>query len=353
LNRRIKAWRFVCAVLSPTADAATISQLRNNIGTVERLWPDVFRFTDAHLVTPAFFAALTEKGLIPDVPNEPQQYMASIYELNACRNRCLSTQLDEAIGALNGCGIVPVLLKGASYLKERIYKDPATRIFSDLDLLIGEAEIPLAVETLDGIGYRATQSGMEYTRHRHAPPMFRPGEYGCIELHRRCVGKDLEHVLQADAVWKASVEKKREGLHYRVLSPTHMVMLSFLHSQLIDRFGETFTIGLRSLLDLLALDSACGVIQWDEIYARLMERNLQNRLRDYLFIAHRMSGFRVPEIRFGGREWAHYGISVTRIRWPKVDRLINRLPVFIWTSWDWIARVEQSFSGTRSTIGRP
>jgi len=104
-------------------------------------------------------------------------------------------------------------------------------------------------------------------------------------------------------------------------------MVSFLHSQVIDRFGETYTIGLRPLLDLLAMDSATGAaIQWDEIYVRLTESDLQNRLRDYLFIAHRMSEFRVPEIRFGGREWAHYGLGVSRIRWPKIQRLINRLP---------------------------
>jgi len=104
-----------------------------------------------------------------------------------------------------------------------------------------------------------------------------------------------------------------------------MVILSFIHSQVIDRFGETFTIGLRPLLDLLALDNACGAaIQWDEIYARLMECEIQNRLRDYLFVAHRVAGFRVPEMHFGGREWAHYGVCAARIRWPKIQELIDR-----------------------------
>jgi Uncharacterised nucleotidyltransferase len=326
MNRRITAWRLVCRVLSPNADSAMISQLRIDIQKVEPFWPNVFRFTDAHLVTPAFWVALIRKGLLANVPNEPQQYMSSMYRLNVCRNGSLSTQLEEAIRVLNGCGIVPVLLKGAAYLKEGIYIDPAARIFSDLDLLIREAEIPMALDTLKGIGYRGTEAGIHQTEHRHAPPIFRPGDYGAIELHRRCVRRNLEDVLQHQAVWECSVERKGEGLHYRVLSPTHMVMLSFLHSYIIDRFGETFTIGLRPVQDLLALDTAYGqFIHWDKIYAQLNDRDLRNRLQEYLLIANRLTGFSASRIRFGGREWAHYGVSVARIRWPKIEKLTNRL----------------------------
>jgi len=326
MNRRITAWRLVCSVLSPHADSAMISQLRIDIQKVEPFWPNVFRFTDAHLVTPAFWVALIRKRLLANVPNEPQQYMSSMYRLNVCRNGSLSTQLDEAIRALNGCGIVPVLLKGAAYLKEGIYRDPAARIFSDLDLLIREAEIPMALDTLKGIGYRGTEAGIHQTDHRHAPPIFRPGDYGAIELHRRCVRRNLEDVLQHQAVWECSVERKEEGLHYRVLSPTHMVMLSFLHSYIIDGFGETFTIGLRPVQDLLALDTAYGqFIHWDKIYAQLNDRDLRNRLQEFLLIANRLTGFSASRIRFGGREWAHYGVSVARIRWPKIEKLTNRL----------------------------
>jgi len=329
MNRRITAWRLVCRVLSPDADDATISQLSIDIQRVEPFWPQVLRFTDAHLVTLAFWAALIRKGVLTNIPNEPQQYMSSLYRLNARRNSSLSTQVEEAIRVLNGCGIVPVLLKGAAYLKEGIYRDPAARIFSDLDLLIREAEIPMALETLNGIGYRANEEGMDYyTEHRHVPPIFRPGDYGAIELHRRCVRRNLEDVLQHEAVWECSVEKNREGMQYRVLSPTHMVMLSFLHSHIIDRFGETFTIGLRPIQDLLALDTAYGrFIDWDEIHAQLNERGLRKRLQEYLLIANRLIGFRASPSRFGGREWAHYGVSVARIRWPKIEKLTNRLLV--------------------------
>src|SRR5262245_23700871 len=327
MNRRITAWRLVCRVLSPHDDA-TISRLCIDSQRVEPFWPQVLRFTDAHLVTPAFWAALVRKRLLPNIPNEAQQYMSTLYRLNARRNSSLSTQLDEAIRVLNGCAVVPVLLKGAAYLKEGIYRDPAARIFSDLDLLIREAEVPMAVETLKGIGYRANEEGMNYTEHRHVAPIFRPGDYGAIEIHRRCVRRNLEDVLQHEAVWECSIEKNREGLHYRVLSPTHMAMLSFLHSYIIDRFGETFTIGLRPIQDLLALDTAYGrLIDWDGIHAQLNERNLQRRLREYLLIANRLTGFRATPSRFGGREWARYGVSVARIRWPKIEKLTNRLLV--------------------------
>ena len=46
---------------------------------------------------------------------------------------------------MNSRGIVPVLLKGAAYLKTGVYEDPAARILSDLDLLVEEARVSEAV----------------------------------------------------------------------------------------------------------------------------------------------------------------------------------------------------------------
>ena len=327
MNRRITAWRFVCGVLSPQVETAETPRLQNQIESLERMWPDVFRFTDAHLVTPALMVALTHKRLIRHIPEEPQQYMSSIYEMNALRNASLLAQLEQAIRRLNGGGIVPVLLKGAAYLKEGVFKDSAARIFSDLDLLIAENEIPLALKILSGLGYRPAEDGTDYRRHRHVPPMFRPGDYGAIEVHRRCLRKDLEVVLGAGAVWEGLLNRKENGLHYRVLSPTHMVLLSFLHSQVIDRLGETCTIGLRPIQDLLALDSAYGkLIDWNEICVRLEGHPVDDHFRNYLFAASRLAGFKVqPKIRFSGKQWLHYSLSLARIGWPRIDGLAGRL----------------------------
>ena len=327
MNRRITAWRFVCRVLSPQVDADKTPGLKNQIESLERMWPEVFRFTDAHLVTPALRVALAHKRLIGHVPDEPLQYMASIYEMNALRNASLLLQLDEAIRALNGCGIAPVLIKGAAYLKEGVFKDSAARIFTDLDVLIAESEIPLALKILGGLGYRPAEDGTDYARHRHVPPMFRPGDYGAIEVHRRCLRKDLEVVLGAGAVWEGLLNRKENGLHYRLLSPTHTVLLSFLHSQVIDRLGETCTIGLRPIQDLLALDCVYGkLIDWNEIYLRLEGHPVHEHLRNYLFAAGRLAGFKArPKIRFSGSQWLHYGLSLARIGWPRIDGLAGRL----------------------------
>ncbi len=336
MNRRLAAWRFVCGVLSPGEDPAQISLLQDDIQALEGTWPHVIRLADAHRITPAVWASLNRKSLVEYLPEEPRQYIESLYEMNAKRNASLLAQLDEAIRVLNFRGIVPVLLKGAAYLKGDVYENPAARIFADLDLLIDEAAVPLAQEALHEAGYReSAENGMDYARHWHCPPLSRPGEYGSIEIHRRLLSTELGNILPIKAAWSASTEKSECGLRYRQLSPAHMITLSFLHSQIIDRFGETFTIGLRPIQDLAALQRTFKkLIQWDEIYALLKRHGAERHFRDYLFAASRVAGLTVsPEIRFGPREWAHYGIAHARIRWQRVERL----NIYEFSS-DWIRR---------------
>jgi hypothetical protein len=296
MNRRLTAWRFVCSVLSPCEDPAAISLLQHDIQVQRGNWRQVIRLADAHLVTAALWTGLNRKGLAEYLPEEPRQYIDSLHEMNARRNASLLGQLDETIRVLNTRGIVPVLLKGAAYLKTNIYADPAERIFSDLDVLIHEPEIPLALEALHGAGYHAAPgSGMDYSKHWHCAPMFRPGGYGTIEVHRHLLSAELAEILPTTVAWSASIEKNEQGLCYRHLSPAHTLILSFLHSQIIDRLGETYTIGFRPIQDLLALEAAYKeLIEWDEIYALLKRHGVQRRFRDYLFAASHVAGFNVP-----------------------------------------------------------
>ncbi len=110
--------------------------------------------------------------------------------------------------------------------------------------------------------------------------MFRSGDYACIELHRELVSEKLTTVLPLNDAWHESTEVCERGLRYRTLSPTHALILSFLHSQIIDRRDETFAIGLRSIQDLLALDAAFGPsIDWGGIQSRLRAHGLHGDFR--------------------------------------------------------------------------
>jgi hypothetical protein len=324
MNSRIRAWQFVCAAISPRADAAIISKMRRDIELLKNAWPAVIRLADSHLVTCAVWVGLKRKGLSVFLPDDPRQYLESMYTMNTRRNTALKEQIDESIHILNEKNIVPVLLKGAAYLKAGIFSDPAERIFSDLDILVGESEMPIAIKALRSAGYRDVPSGdMDFTNHRHRPAMFRTGANGTIELHHRLVTRELEEVLPTHAAVRASIARRHGGVCYRLLTPNHMVEMSFLHSQLIDRYDETFTIGLRPIHDLIGMSTSFkGLIDWKKIDALFERHGARSHFRNYLFAAVRIAGrTTITGVHLGTREWIHYSVACARVRWERIEKI--------------------------------
>jgi len=99
------------------------------------------------------------------------------------------------------------------------------------------------------------------------------------------------------------------------------LLISFLHSQIIDRRDETYAIGLRSIQDLLALDTAFGPnIDWEGIQSRMQAHDLHVEFQNYVFTATRATGFQAPRrMHFGLQEQLYYGIAQARIRWRRVE----------------------------------
>ena len=126
MNPGLAGWEFVCSALSPVEPEST-ERLRRLIA-LPNIWPEVVRLADSHLVTPAVWCGLVQKGLDSSLPDEPRRYLSSVYGMNQERNSSLLRQLDEAVLALNEVGIVPFLLKGAAHIRTGVYADPAARI---------------------------------------------------------------------------------------------------------------------------------------------------------------------------------------------------------------------------------
>jgi hypothetical protein len=323
MNPRTAAWQFVCDALSPGADSVAVSRLHRDVQRVNSAWPAVVRLADSHRIACAVWVGVSRKGLSRELPDDARQYFAALFEMNAQRTAAIEQQIDECVRAFNDKGIVPLLLKGAAYLKAAIISDPAERIFSDVDVLVAETEIPVAMAALRSLGYREVPTDhTDYRVHRHCRAMFRPGAYGTIELHHRLVSSDLEDLLPVGAAVRSSVERAEDGLRYRYLSPTHMLAMSFLHSQLIDHYGETFTIGLRSVQDFIALSEAFPErIDWQQIDDDCVRHGVEGHFRNYIFAAERIARRPVTGIAATSRSWIHYAVAQARIRWQRVERL--------------------------------
>jgi hypothetical protein len=86
------------------------------------------------------------------VPHGTLEFFRQAYYKNLARNLTLLQELKKILNALNNHGIRVMLLKGAA-LAETLYKNPALRPMSDLDLLVRKEDLAQAERELLDLGY--------------------------------------------------------------------------------------------------------------------------------------------------------------------------------------------------------
>ena len=90
----------------------------------------------SHLMLPAFYYCCKKKNLLAYLPEDLCLYLRKIYEINKERNKVLLKELRIISKCLENSGINHLILKGASLIKQKIYKDLGERMIGDIDILI-------------------------------------------------------------------------------------------------------------------------------------------------------------------------------------------------------------------------
>jgi Uncharacterised nucleotidyltransferase len=139
-------------------------------------------------------------------------------------------------------GVPFALLKGAAYLVD-LYPDPAARMLTDIDLLLGRADAGRIARRLRREGYQG-EIGPDYPEYRRFE-MWRPGAGHCrIEFHWRL---GLPGRLRADqeGLWARSRPATLEGIGCLRLEPVDAVLYHTAH--LADHY---FGPSLKWVIDL-------------------------------------------------------------------------------------------------------
>ena len=290
MNKQLAALDFTTRALRDDLQTNT-DTLRAEIRAGQPPWEAVVSLANNHLLTPALWVALNDKGLADDLPEDLHHYLQELHQLSVERNRHLRLQLLEAVRQLNTAGIVPVLLKGAKHLVTTIYADPGVRIMSDIDLLVSRADITPAYSTLQQLGYRPIEDvhGDYHDEHHHCAPLFRHGDYASVEIHRNLAEEPYETILPTAMVLAELEPLEIEGTRMKVLSPTHRILHNIIHSQLVDHLHDNGIIPLRSLHEVVTEQSKYEAdVDWLTIH-KLMDRHRRTRaLCAYLYMAHKL-----------------------------------------------------------------
>jgi hypothetical protein len=212
-------------------------------------WSALLALANDTLTTPALIDLVrSQRAAIPD---EVARYIEEIYDRNKMRNDRLAAQLEEALLALNGASIVPIMIKGTATLATCAPADRGLRLMSDLDLVVRPDEIDGTIQALAAIGYTIDcQSDRRHTK--WYADLKRPQDVGMIDLH---------DALPGQTFLAETAEQLRSRLRpiwfgagaALVPSPELQALVLVLHDQFQDHDYWTASIDLRHLLDLKAL----------------------------------------------------------------------------------------------------
>ncbi len=331
MNDNLTALRFITRCLN-NKNPVQASSLLDEIQSGDVPWESVAYLANNHLLTPALWVALQNKNLTSELPEDFREYLNELHHLSKQRNDKLRGQLLETIGYLNTLNITPILLKGAVHLVSDIYPDNGVRMMSDLDILVAQNEVEPTQEALINLGYQKnTDCEVDYPPdHHHCAPLFRPGDYASLEIHRQLLDKRYSHILSAETAIDASVPLIVDGHSMRVLNPSHRVLHNILHSQLMDQHYANGMIPLRSLYEVVTENAVSkNNIDWPMLIQLMDEHNKSKILQTYLYQTHRLFGIPLPSgIQKTIYSQLYYLRCYTQLGWGWVDTCGIRLGAF-------------------------
>lgn len=127
-------------------------------------WPLLLERAHSHQVYPLVYRNLRELGF-PGVPVAVQAALKGAYLTNALRNQLLAEELTRQLGLLGEVGIPVIPLKGVT-LAQSLYRDGASRVCADIDILVPSSDVLAARRVILASGYSSPFTEEFFVRHQ-------------------------------------------------------------------------------------------------------------------------------------------------------------------------------------------
>ena len=267
----------------------------------DTVWELIIEVASFHYVTTAIGGCLSTDT---DVPPDVRNYFESAVALNMQRNEQMLSGLARVANLLNAIGIEPLLLKGAAYLVEGIYSDPALRILGDVDILIPASRSTEVVAALQAAGFGAKSSDVFLPpSHHHLPMLHDPETHMGVELHTDVISWSADHVIST--AWFC--ERTRPALfrnqRVQLPEPTRNAGHTIFHSEILHGLYGLNKIQLRHLLDLALIRARHQrAIDWGELDHRFSAAGFGEVLATYLHFSDELLGQSAPKLSHAPRK---------------------------------------------------
>ncbi|MEY9128368.1 hypothetical protein ABIA03_007539 [Bradyrhizobium yuanmingense] len=253
-------------------------------------WTSVIGLANQTLTTPALIDFVDKFASV--LPEDVCAYIRYIHRRNGLRNNRLVAQLEEAVVALNGHGITPVLLKGASTLATAPEARRGVRIMSDLDIMVMPDEARTAVAALSGIGYDIhNQTPPE--SHRWYADLNRPQDVGSIDLQQAAPGPAYLYQNFGHALNHCIPAPLGRARVY-IPTPTFQALMLIIHDQFQDYGYWLGDLDLRHLVELRDLSHSAEPVDWEKLTSRVSGDLMKNAVETQLIAVAELLGVDIP-----------------------------------------------------------
>lgn len=253
-------------------------------------WTSVIGLANQTLTTPALIDLVDQ--FAPEMPEDVCTYIRNIHRRNDIRNARLTAQLEEAIVAMNGRGVTPVLLKGAAMLATAPDARRGTRLMSDLDILVTPDQAATALDALAEIAYERyfqtpAHSAKWYTE------LKRSRDAGMIDLQRSAPGPAYLYQKSGEVLEHCRPISVGRGSAHLPTS-TYQALMLIVHDQFQDEGYWTCQIDLRHLVELRDLTNSPEGIDWGRLASFIPGKLARNAIETQLVAAAELLGLDVP-----------------------------------------------------------
>lgn len=214
-------------------------------------------------IAPTIHALLERAGRFDRVGAEVERRLGEVRHKCRNDNLLLLARLEQALDLLRAEGILPVALKGTSFLA-RFYPSFDERTLDDVDLLVAPDQAPRAIGALERAGWTGPtgEARTHWLRSSFEMPLTSPGPVTVLlEIHWS-LGQERRYAVPIEAVLARAVPQEIAGRPARRLDDHDAAAHLLLH-----HVQHYFDRRLKWAYDLRSLARTDG-FSWEDVAGR-------------------------------------------------------------------------------------
>ena len=221
-----------------------------------------------HNLEPLLYWVVSTHNVETDVPAWLKEKWERAYFETFLKNEEHLQILAVLLDKWNHAGVSVIVLKGPALIG-RIYRDPALRPMSDLDILCSKSDLGMVVDTTREMGYKTGAVGDDPASIQHVS-VYHETTASLLECHFRPYETIRDHQLFMERAWDQREWIDVGSVQCPVLSLEMELVFDLAHLA-----HHQFDVALKHLVDIAGLLVFCRPqFNWYETDTRLREFKL-------------------------------------------------------------------------------